>query len=208
VLDLGVPSASRRHCFIVVRALDGAAILAPPMPRAVFFITQQFDPADPVLATVVPQLGAVAARTDDLIVVADRINRDVLPANARAYSFHSRFKVLRGVKLLAAVVRELPNLRNDGVVVAHMCPVYAIIVSPVVRLAGVPLLMWHSHWKQDLVVRTSERVVSRVVSVDRSSFAYPDSAKLVVTGQGIDVWRFGPRRAAFQNRPLRVLMVG
>ncbi len=177
------------------------------MPRIVFFITQQYDPADPVLATTIPQVHALAALADEVVVVADRVDRSALPPNARAYSFHSRFKALRGLKLLAALVRELTKLRRDGVVITHMCPVYTIISAPLVRLAGVPLVMWHTHWKADLVVKTGERVASRVVSVDRSSFPFPSSRKLVATGHGIDVSSFSPRQMPFASQPLRVLVV-
>ena len=115
--------------------------------RRLVFITKQFDPDHPLLATVVPQVTALARRVDEVVVVADRIAGEALPANARAHSFRSSWKVVRGLRLLAAIGRELPGLR-DGAVVAHMCPVYAIIVAPLVRPARVPLLMWWSHWKK------------------------------------------------------------
>jgi glycosyltransferase involved in cell wall biosynthesis len=174
----------------------------------VLIITQQFDPRHPVLATTVAQLNELAKHVDELVVVADRIERSALPANARAYSFASRFKVLRGVKVLGAVARELPRLRRDGVVVAHMCPVYGIIVAPLVRPSRVPLLLWHVHWKQDLVVRTSERVVDKVITVDGNSFPFPDSRKVVPIGQAIDVERFAYADRSGHSGPLRVVVVG
>jgi len=174
----------------------------------VVFITQQYDPAHAVLATTVPQLKELARHVDELVVVADRVDTAELPPNARAYSFRSPHKLLRGLKLLVVLARELPGLRRDGVVVAHMCPVYAIVSAPLVRLAGVPLLLWHVHWKRDLVVRTSERVVDNVVTVDRNSFPFPSSRKLVATGQAIDVARFGHVDRSGRSAPLRVAVVG
>jgi glycosyltransferase involved in cell wall biosynthesis len=174
----------------------------------VVFITQRYEPDHPVLATTVTQLRELARHVDELVVVADRVDRTALPANARAYSFGSRFKLLRGLKVLAALLRELPGLRRDGVVIAHMCPVYAIISAPFVRLSRVPLLLWHVHWKRDLVVRTSERLVNRVVTVDRNSFPFPSSKKLVPNGQGIDVSRFAYVDRSDRAAPLRVAVVG
>ena len=204
------------------RSAERLLYCPPPPPRGspcgalatvgaitrVVFITQQYDPAHAVLATTVPQLTELARHVDELVVVADRVDRATLPPNARAYSFASSHKLLRGLKLLAILVRELPGLRRDGVVVAHMCPVYAIVSAPLVRLARVPLLLWHVHWKRDLVVRTSERVVHRVVTVDRNSFPFPASRKIVATGQAIDVSRFEPVDRSGRARPLRVVVVG
>jgi glycosyltransferase involved in cell wall biosynthesis len=174
----------------------------------VVFITQQFDPEDPQIAIVVPQVAAIARRVDEVVVIADRIVLAALPTNARAYSFHSATKVGRGLRLLAAVARELPGLRNGrGMVIAHMVPIYAIIVAPIVRPAGVPLVMWWSHWKVDRVVRLAERVCTAVVSVGAGTFALP-SKKLITVGQAIDVDTF-PRRAAMRaSGPLRIVVIG
>jgi glycosyltransferase involved in cell wall biosynthesis len=169
----------------------------------VVFITQQFDPERPLLAAAIPQVAALARRVDEVVVIADRVVASALPANARGYSFHSRTKLGRGVRLLAAIVRELPGL---SAVIAHQCPVYAIIVAPVVRPARVPLVLWWSHSKIDRVVRLAERVCTKVVSVDASTFPMP-SKKLVLIGQATDVASI-PLRPAGSSRsdpPLHVL---
>ena len=175
--------------------------------RRVVFITQQFDPSDPNLAIVVPQVAAIAHRVDEVVVVADTVVEGSLPANARAHSFHSKTKLGRGLRLLLIVARELPGLRRGGAVVAHMCPVYAIVVAPLVRPARVPLLMWWSHWKMDAVVRAAERICTRVVTVAPGTFPHP-SAKLVTVGQAIDVGSFPERTGERAEGPLRVLVIG
>ena len=173
----------------------------------VVFITQQFDPEDPQIAIVVPQVAAIARRVDEVVVIADRIVADALPPNGRAYSFHSSTKVGRGLRVLAAVARELPGLRKGrGMVIAHMSPIYAIIVAPLVRPAGVPLVLWWSHWKMDRVVRLGERVSTRVVSVGPGTFPLA-SKKLVTVGQAIDVDSFGTRAARAEG-PLRIVVIG
>ena len=173
----------------------------------VVFITQQFDPEDSNLAIVVPQVAAIARLVDEVVVIADRIVPAVLPPNARAHSFHSRTKLGRGLRLLRAVAGELPGLRRGGAVVAHMCPVYAITVAPLVRPARVPLVMWWSHWKMDAVVRTAERVCTRVVSVAPGTFPGA-SKKLVTIGQAIDVQSFPVRSQQRADGPLRALVIG
>jgi glycosyltransferase involved in cell wall biosynthesis len=173
----------------------------------VVFVTQQFDPAHPALGTTIPQLTALAGLVDELVIVADRIVPDVLPPNARAHSFRSRTKLGRGLRFYAALLRERKGLRG-GAVIAHMCPVYAVLAAPLVRPARVPLVLWYTHWKDHWVVRAAERVCTAVVSVDRRSFPF-DSRKLVATGQAIDVAHFPLRPAGSDDAgPLRVVVLG
>jgi glycosyltransferase involved in cell wall biosynthesis len=174
----------------------------------VVFVTQRFDPEDPMVAIVVPQVAAIARRVDEVVVIADRIVASALPVNARAHSFHSATKLGRGLRLLVAVARELPGLRGGrGIVIAHMTPVFAIVVSPIVRPAGVPLVLWWSHWKMDRVVRLGERVSTRVVSVGPGTFPLA-SRKLVTVGQAIDVESFLPRSGSRAPGPLRIVVIG
>jgi glycosyltransferase involved in cell wall biosynthesis len=174
----------------------------------VVFITQQFDPGHPLLATTIPQVAAIARQVDEVVVVADRIVESALPANARAHSFHASSRLGRGLRVVAAVVRELPGLRRErGAVVAHMCSLYALISAPAVRGARLPLVMWWSHWKISGVVRAAERACTAVCTVDPRTFPMA-SRKLVFIGQGIDLADIPaparPPRAP--DAPLRVLV--
>ena len=173
----------------------------------VLFVTQQFDPDHPALGTTIPQLTALARLVDELVIVADTIVPDLLPPNARAHSFRSRTKLGRGLRFYAALARELGGLRGGGAVIAHMCPVYAVLAAPLVRPAGVPLVLWYTHWKDHWVVRAAERLCTAVVSVDRLSFPFA-SRKLVATGQAIDVAHFPPRADSGGAGPLRVVVLG
>jgi glycosyltransferase involved in cell wall biosynthesis len=176
--------------------------------RRVVFITQQFDPDHPLLATTVPQVAAIARQVDEVVVVAETVVESALPANARAYSFRSSTRIGRGVRVDAALARELGGLRREhGAVIVHMCSVYALIAAPLVRPARIPLVMWWSHWKIDAVVRAAERVCTAVCTVDPRAFPMA-SGKLVALGQGIDVAAIPvparPGRAV--GAPLRVLV--
>ncbi len=177
----------------------------------VVFITQQFDPAHPVLATTVPQVAAIARHVDEVVViVADRIVESALPPNGRAHSFHAATKLGRGSRVIAALAREQPGLRRDGgAVIAHMCPLYALLAAPVVRGSRLPLVMWWVHWKIDYLVRAAERVCTAVCTVDPLTFPMA-SGKLFALGQGIDVASFPPpeRVHPAPGTPLRVLVGG
>jgi glycosyltransferase involved in cell wall biosynthesis len=174
----------------------------------VVFVTQQFDPAHPLLATVIPQVGAIARQVDEIVVVADRIDEGSLPENGRGRSFHSGNKAGRGARLVEAIAAEQPGLRRDhGAVIVHMCPVYALLASPIVRGSRLPMVMWWSHWKIDPVVSAAEKVCTAVCTVEPRTFPM-DSKKLVFLGQGIDLASFPPyeRVAPPPGTPLRVLV--
>lgn len=142
----------------------------------------------------------------EVVVVADRVVESALPPNGRGRSFAAPTQAGRGLRLLDAIARELPGLRRGGAVIAHQIPLYAIVVAPLVRPAGVPLVLWWSHWKMDAVVCTAEAVATRVATVGPTTFPKP-SRKLVMIGQAIDVERFAVPREPHEG-PLRALVVG
>jgi glycosyltransferase involved in cell wall biosynthesis len=155
--------------------------------RRLVFVTQQVDPEHPALAATVAKLHALAAHVDELVVLADGIVPSALPANARARSFRSATKVGRGLRFEAALLRELSP--RPLAVVAHMCPVYAVIAAPLVRPARVPLVLWYTHWKAHVVLRAGAALSTHVVSVDRRTLPI-ESAKLTAIGHGIEVGQF------------------
>jgi len=154
----------------------------------VVFITQQVDPGHPALAATVPKIAALAAFVDEVVVLADGAIEGVLPANCRVRTFRARRKLGRGALFEAALARELPGLRG-GAVVAHMCPIYAVLAAPLVRPLRVPLLLWFTHWRASRLLRAAERVSTAVVTVDRRSFPLP-SKKVRAIGHGIDLSEF------------------
>ena len=122
------------------------------------------------------------------MVLADGAAEDSLPANCRVRTFRARRKLGRGTRFEAALARELQGLRG-GAVVAHMCPIYAVLAAPLVRPLGVPLLLWFTHWRASRLLRVAERVASAVISVDRRSFPLR-SGKVRAIGHGIDLSEF------------------
>ena len=152
------------------------------------FITQQVDPRHPALAATVPKIRALAELVDEVVVLADGAVAGVLPANCRVRTFRAGSKGLRGARFEAALARELRGLRG-GAVVAHMCPIYAVLAAPLVRPLGVPLVLWFTHWRRSRLLELAERVSTAVTSVDERSFPVP-SPKLRAIGHGIDLDEF------------------
>src|ERR671922_336017 len=129
------------------------------------FITQQVDPDHPALGATVPKIAALARRVDEVVVLADAAVPDALPANARVRTFGARTKAGRGARFETALAAELPGLRG-GAVVAHMCPIYAVLAVPFVRPLRIPLVLWYTHWRAGSPPRAAERGSTAGAGVD------------------------------------------
>jgi len=169
------------------------------------FVTQQVDPGHPALAATVPKIRALAGLVDEVVVLADGAVEGVLPENCRVRTFRAGRRVLRGARFEAALARELPGLRG-GAVVAHMCPIYAVLAAPLVRPPRVPLVLWFTHWRASRLLRAAERVSTAVTSVDERSFPIP-SRKLRAIGHGIDLDEL-PCVPPREGEGLRLLALG
>jgi glycosyltransferase involved in cell wall biosynthesis len=153
--------------------------------RRLIFLTQSVDPAHPALAATIPKLRALAARVDELVVIAQTANGAELPANVSVRTFGASSRAGR----LAGFERELARALPADAVVAHMIPVYVLLAAPLVRPRRIPLLLWYTHWKASTQLRLAALLATAIVSVDRRSFPL-ESAKVLPIGHGIDVSEF------------------
>lgn len=169
------------------------------------FVTQQVDPADPVLGATVAKLHALAARVDELVVLSLAAVPGTLPANCRVVTFGAGSKLGRGLRFVRALA---PELRGAGGVLAHMCPIYAVLAAPLARPLRVPVLLWFAHWHRSALLRLAAGLSTQVISVDRRSFPI-DSRKVVPIGHGIDYSSLPcpPRVSETQGR-LRAVVLG
>jgi glycosyltransferase involved in cell wall biosynthesis len=169
-------------------------------------VTQQVDPASPVLGATVGKLRALAERVDELAVLADSAVEGALPANARVRLFRASTKVGRGARFEQALVSELAHRPRPAALLAHMCPIYAVLSAPLARPLGCRVLLWFTHWRASRLLRAAERVSSTIVSVDRDSFPL-ESPKLVAIGHGIDLADF-PCAEHTRDPGVRLLALG
>jgi glycosyltransferase involved in cell wall biosynthesis len=170
------------------------------------FITQQVDPGHPALAATVPKIRALAALVDEVVVLADGAVEGVLPANCRVRSFRARHRLGRGLRFEAALKRERRGLRG-GAVVAHMCPIYAVLAAPLVRPLRIPLVLWFTHWRASRLLALADRLATAVTSVDERSFPLR-SKKLKAIGHGIDLSEFECLEPRSNGEELRLLALG
>jgi len=147
-------------------------------------VTQAADPAHPVLAATLPKIRALAARCDEVVVLADRVDERALPANARGRSFAAPTQAGRGARYVAALAPEL--LQRPVAVLAHMAPVYALLAAPLARPLRVPLLLWFTQQAAGAALRGAERIADVVLTVDQRTVPL-SSPKVRAIGHGIDV---------------------
>jgi glycosyltransferase involved in cell wall biosynthesis len=149
-------------------------------------VTQQVDPASAVLGATVDKLRALAARVDELVVLADSAVEGALPDNCRVRPFRSSLRAGRGVRFETTLARELVRRPRPVAVLAHMCPIYAVLAAPLARPTGVKVMLWFTHWRRSRLLAAATRASSTVLSVDERTFPL-QTGKLVAIGHGIDV---------------------
>lgn len=167
------------------------------------FVTQQVDPADPVLGATVAKLHALAVRVDELVVLSLGAVPGALPDNCRVVTFGAGSRLGRGLRFARALASEL---RGADAVLAHMCPIYAVLAAPLARPLRVPVLLWFAHWNRTGLLRLATFLSTRVISVDRRSFPV-ETTKLVPIGHGIDFSSL-PCCERRESRELRAVVLG
>jgi glycosyltransferase involved in cell wall biosynthesis len=166
------------------------------------FITQRVDAEDPVLAATIPQIRALAARVENLVVLAQSGSASGLPENVFLRTFDAPSRARRGMRFAYELLRALPA----DAVVAHMVPLYVVLAAPFVRPRRIPLVLWFTHWRASAVLRVAERMSTAVASVDRRSFPL-DSAKVRAIGHGIDITEFACAERSGDSR-LHAVVLG
>ncbi len=173
--------------------------------RMLVFVTQQADPEHPVLGATAAQIAALAARVDEVLVLANGPVADGLPANCRVRSFAAPSKLGRTSRYLRALIPALAP--RPVAVLAHMSPVYAVVAAPLARPLGVPVLLWFTQAGGGSLLRVAEPLVSAILTVDRRTVPL-DSKKVRPIGHGIDVSAFRGVSGLEPQATLRLLGLG
>jgi glycosyltransferase involved in cell wall biosynthesis len=113
----------------------------------------------------------------------------------------------RGARFARSLEAELLRRPKPAAVVAHMCPIYAVLAAPLARPLGVRVLLWYTHWSVSRTLRAAERVSQVVLTVDRRTFPLP-SEKVRAIGHGIDLAEFGCPDGGGSREGLRAVALG
>lgn len=150
----------------------------------VLFATQQVDSAHPTLGAAAGMVRALAARVDEVVVLASSASLADLPANVRFRSFAAPTQALRGLRFELELGTELARGR-PAALLAHMSPVYALLAAPLLRPLRVPVLLWFTQQRGGPNLGRAARVVDAILSVDERSVPLA-SPKVRSIGHGID----------------------
>ena len=175
--------------------------------RKLIVVTQQVDPASPVLGATVPKLRALAERVEELVVLTDSAAEGALPDNVTIRTFNASRRAGRGMRFESALARELSRRPRPSAVLAHMCPIYAVLAAPLARPTGVKVLLWFTHWRRSALLSTATRASSKVLSVDKRTFPIK-TRKLVAIGHGIDVSDLPCVKRPEDREPFTLLALG
>jgi glycosyltransferase involved in cell wall biosynthesis len=105
------------------------------------------------------------------------------------------------------IVDELRRRPRPVAVLAHMCPIYAVLAAPLVRPVGVRVLLWYAQWHGTRTLALAARLSTTVISVDAQS-APVRSGKVVGIGHGIDVSQFTCAVDPVQAPPFELVALG
>src|SRR5919107_3737294 len=96
------------------------------------FVTQTLDADHPVLAQTLDLVGALARRTDELVVLCQSVGtHPALPPNVRVHVFGARTRAGRARRFAIALASEL--WRRPDALLAHMVPLYLVLAAPLAR---------------------------------------------------------------------------
>ena len=172
------------------------------------FVTQTLDAEHPVLAQTLDLVHALAARSEEVVVLCASAGRHPeLPANVRVRVFGRPSRLGRGTRFVSALAAELRRRPRPDAVLAHMVPLFLVLAAPLARPFGTRLLLWYTHWHAGRTLRLATRLADVVLSVDRRSFPV-SSPKVRGIGHAIDVEHFAPAAARPPDGSLRLLALG
>jgi len=159
------------------------------------------DVDDPILGFSTSWIQAVAKRVEFIHVITMRAGRVDVPDNVQVCSVGKEkgySEARRVVEFYRHLFRILRHDRID-VCFSHMIPVFTVLVAPVLKLKGIPIVTWYAHRQVTTILQVAHRLSDRMVSINESSYPYHHD-KFVPLGHGIDVDFFSPDGIVLDHR--------
>ncbi|MFH1575571.1 MAG: glycosyltransferase family 4 protein [Candidatus Nealsonbacteria bacterium] len=159
-------------------------------------ITQKADINDGNLGFFHRWLENLARKTDELRVVCLSEGEHHLPQNVKVYSLGKK----RGYSKIRQFFRLqkflLANLNEADGVFAHMCPIYAILSFPLVKIFKKRMILWYMHKSVNLKLKLAEKCVDKILTASKESCRLKNRKKIEIVGHGIDTDLFEPKETA------------
>jgi glycosyltransferase involved in cell wall biosynthesis len=170
------------------------------------------DEKDPYLGFCCRWITEIAAHCESVHIITMRAGTFNLPPNVHVHSVglergYSRPR--RVFNFYRLLLRLLQENAFDGCF-AHMMPLFVALGGPILKLKGVPILLWYAHRSVTGTLRLAHLFSDRVFTSAAGAFRLSGD-KLKVVGQGIDLERFSPAPSVVESvegQQHQVLVVG
>ncbi len=172
----------------------------------ILVITQIIDSTDPGLGFFHRWIEVFRTECEEVTAVCLKKGMYSFPEYVEVVSLGKEDGVSR-LKYLRRFYTTIWKYRKDyDAVFVHMNPEYVVLGGLLWRLMGKTVGLWYSHRTVDLKLRIAERFTNIVFTGSKESFRI-SSAKVLVTGQGVDTSVFTPRDVR-PSVPPTLLVVG
>jgi glycosyltransferase involved in cell wall biosynthesis len=151
------------------------------------------DLRHPSLGFAAGWVTVLASRFDHVSVITMWRGEFTTPPNVEVHSLGKEKgwseprRLIEFYRLVHSVLQE----RRIDVCFVHMAPLFAVMLSPIARAKGIPILLWYAHGATPRLLRVAHAVSDRCITSTPAGFRLP-SNKLFVIGQGIDTEMFRP----------------
>ena len=155
-------------------------------------ITQVVDRDHPILGFFHRWIEEFAMHCEQVSVICLQEGTHALPKNVHVYSLGKEEGKGRLVYLWR-FYKYIWTLRRDyDQVFVHMNQQYVILGAPLWHLLGKRIGLWYMHGSISPSLNVAEKLADKIFTGSPESFRLK-SAKVVVTGHGIDTVRFAPQ---------------
>lgn len=167
-------------------------------------ITPLVDEQDPDGGFIPAWIDNLAKKVEKLYVVALRHNAEVpLPENVVVYSLGE--KASRLGKILYFYRKMLRVIPKVDVIFCHMFPSFTILAAPYAKLFRKPIIAWYAHGYVSRELRMAHFLANKMVTASKESLRIR-SAKVIITGHGIDTDRFRPTKRRKKGSDKKVIL--
>ena len=169
------------------------------------------DADDPVLGFTTSWIQALAKHCDTIHVITMKQGRLELPDNVKVYSVGKErgySDPRRAIEFYRHLIRILANNSIDACF-AHMIPLFAVMGAPLLKIKGIPIILWYAHGHVSPMLRLAEKLVNKIVTSTPEGCRL-NSGKIQVIGQGINTNQFyrESRKLFFSSKHIELLYVG
>ena len=175
-------------------------------------ITQKVDVNDDNLGFFCQWLEKFAKKLDKLYVICLLEGEYHLSENTKVYSLGKEkgFSKLRQFfRLQKFLLKYLPEV--DGVFI-HMCPIYAVLSFPLVKIFKKKMILWFTHKSVNWKLKLAEKLVDKILTASEESCRVRNRRKIKIVGHGIDIEKFKVQNSKFkiavQSSKFKILSVG